>query len=109
MRFGRYFHQRLLIYNAKCLTNSVPKRDFSRSIELTYSIYHRFLCGNLFERTFFSHILWENYTGSDLEWLKHVFSVGDFFSSKNVWDGVITYLWEREFLTTLITTGVSAA
>ena len=82
--FGPHFRQSLLIYNAKWLTNSVPKRDFTRSIELTYSIYHRFLCGNLFERPFFSHILWENYTGSDLERLEHIFSTGDFFSSKNV-------------------------
>ena len=94
--FGRHFRQRLLIYNAKRMQLRSPKHDFSRSIDLIYAIFRENACANLFGITSITHSLWKNYSRSILEVSEHFFSVVNFFSSKNVWGGVTTCLWERE-------------
>ena len=81
-----------------------PKRTpYAPSRAIDEGQFYRFLCGNLFRIMFFGYILWENYRKSILEVSKHSFRSFDFFRRKNVRGRVLTYLWERDIRSKIIT------
>ena len=74
-----------------------PKRTpYGCSSDLTYAMFREFLCANLSGITSITHSLWKNYSRSILEHFHSTKKVFYLFSTKNYWDGVTTYLLERD-------------